>query len=133
MIDFFWGLNLSCVQTILNLLLTNLHNGWALLPLCIDLRQLMQFALLLLLVAPLAGLAAPIEKPSSPHHLAYVEELPNKLSPTRYRRWRHHGHLTFRLARVLSCSGQTNQQDSSANTNVHPESVDNRNAIAWVG
>lgn len=117
-----------------NLLLKNLYNGWALLPLCIDLRpQTMQFTLLLLLAAPLAGLAAPIEKPSSPRHLDHVEELPDKLSPTCYCRWRHRGHLTFRLARLLSCSGHTDQQDSSANTNVQTESVPNRSAIAWVG
>lgn len=111
----------------------NLHNGWILLPLCIDLRpQVMQVAFLLLLVAPLAGLAAPIEKPSSFYHLDDAEEFPNELSPTCYRRWRHHGHLTFRLAHVQSCSGQTDQQDPSANTKVHPKFVHKR-PVPWVG
>lgn len=93
----------------------------------------MQVALLLLLVAPLAGLTAPIEKPSYRYHLICVEKSPNELSPTCYRRWRHHGHLTFRLARVQSCSGQTDQQDSSAYTYVHPESVHSRGGMPWVG
>lgn len=111
----------------------NLRNGQTLLRLYIDLcPQVMQVALLLLLAAPLAGLAAPIEKPSSRYHLICVEKSANELSPTCYRRWRHHGHLTFRLARVQSCS-ETDQQDLSANTHVHPDSVYNRGAIAWIG
>lgn len=93
----------------------------------------MQITLLLLLVAPLAGLAAPIEKPSSPYHLVNAEAVPNELSATCYRRWRHHGHLTFRLARVQPCSGRTEQKDSSASTNVHTKFLHNKRAIPWVG
>lgn len=94
----------------------------------------MQIALLLLLVAPLAGLAAPIEKPSSPYHLVKNgEAVPSELSPTCYRRWRHHGHLTFRLAHVRSCSRQTDQQVSSAKTNMDHKPVHNRRAIPFVG
>lgn len=117
-----------------NLLLANLHDGWTLPLFCIDLHaQLMQTALLLLLVAPLAGLAAPIEKPSSTYHHINAEAVPNNSPPTYYRRWRHHGHLTFRLARVQPCSGRTNKQARSANKNMHPEFVHNRHAIPWVG
>ena len=120
------------VYNIFNLVLKTLHTGWPLLTLCIDLRpKVMQVALLLFLVAPLACLAAPTEKPSSRYHLICIEKSPDELSPTCYRRWRHHGHLTFRLARVQSCSAD--QQESSANTNVHPEFVHNKGAITWVG
>lgn len=74
LIEIYWAFHPSCVQNIRKSILSNLHNGWAPLPLCIDLRpQLMQITLLLLLVAPLAGLAAPIEKPSSPYHLVNAE------------------------------------------------------------
>ena len=93
----------------------------------------MQTTLLLLLVAPLAGLAAPIEKPSSPYHLPNAETVPNDLPPTYYRRWRHHGHLTFRLARVQPCSRRINKQARSANKNVHPKFVHNRHPIPWIG
>ena len=93
----------------------------------------MHAALLLLLVAPLAGLAVPIEKPSSPYYLVNADAIPSDSSPTCYRRWRHHGHLTFRLARVQSCGSRTDKKASSANPNLHPNPVFNRNAIAWVG
>ena len=93
----------------------------------------MQTALLLLLVAPLAGLAAPIEKSSSPYHLVNAEAIPNGSSPTCYRRWRHHGHLTFRLARLQPCSGRVQRQGSSARIPVHPRYVHHRHAIPWVG
>lgn len=119
--------HLSCVQTYFKVILSTLHNGWPLLPLCIDLRlQVMRIAFLLLLVAPLAGLAAPIEKPSSPYLLVNAQAAPNEISPICYRHWRHHGHLTFRLARVQPCNGRTEQQYSSANTNGF-------RAIPWVG
>ena len=95
--------------------------------------QVMQIALLLLLLAPLAGLAAPIEKPSSPYHLVNGNAEASDFSPTCYRRWRHHGHLTFRLARVQSCSGRSHRQDSSTNTNGYPESIHNKRAVPWVG
>ena len=95
-------------------ILSNLYNGWTLLPICIDLcSQVMQIAFLLLLVAPLAGLTAPVERPSSPYYLVNADAFSS--SPTCYRRWRHHGHLTFRLARVQSCSERTIKQVSSAN------------------
>lgn len=93
----------------------------------------MQIALLLLLVAPLAGLAAPIEKLSSPYHLVNTEAIPNEKSPTCYRRWRHHGHLTFRLARVQSCGGRTDKRRSSTNTNMFPKPLHNRHALPWIG
>lgn len=93
----------------------------------------MRIALLLLLVAPLTGLAAPIEKPSCIYRLINGEPIPNELSPTSYRRWRHHGHLAFRLARVQSCSGRINISNPPANTNMRTELVHNRRAIPWDG
>ena len=76
----------------------------------------MRIAFLLLLVASRAGLAAPIEKPSSPYLLLNAQAASNEIPPICYRHWLHHGHLTFRLARVQSCNGWTERQDSSANT-----------------
>ena len=93
----------------------------------------MQTAVLLLLLAPLAGFTAPIEKPSTPYHLVNAETLPTGSSPTCYRRWRHHGHLTFRLARVQSCSRRTVKQDSSADTTVHSKVLHSRRAVQWAG
>lgn len=126
---------LSCLQIDFKILLTTLSNDGLLLSFCIDprrpCRQVMRIAFLLLLVAPLAGFPAPIKKLSSPYHLVDAQAIPNDLSPTCYRRWRHHGHLTFRLSRVQSCSGRTDQQGSSANTNAHPKL--GHRAIEWVG
>ena len=112
-------------------------NGRILLPLfLIDLcPQVMQTALLLLLVAPLAGLAAPVEKPSTPYYLVNAEGIASDFSPTCYRRWRHHGHLTFRLARVQSCSRPTDDKRDSPTRGgtVDSKYMHHRHAIPWVG
>ena len=126
--------HLPCVSNSSKLLFADLYNGWAFLSLCIDLcYQVMQTALLLLLVAPLAGIPAPVEKPSSPYRPINAEANPGESSPTCYRRWRHHSHLTFRLARVQSCSRQTDRRGPSTRTNVHPKYRHHKHAISWVG
>ena len=64
---------------------------------------------LLLHVAPLAGLAAPIRRVSYPYTIFNPVE-PLKDPPICYQRWRYHGHLTFRLARLESCRAWTLEQ-----------------------
>ena len=70
----------------------------------------MRLAIVLLLhVAPLAGLAAPIHRVSYPYTIfGPVESL--KGPPICYHRWRYYGHLTFRLARLESCRAWTVEQ-----------------------
>ena len=64
---------------------------------------------LLLHVAPLASLAAPIHRVSYPYTIfSPVGSL--KDSPICYHRPRYYGHLTFRLARLESCRAWTVQQ-----------------------
>ena len=75
--------------------------------------------ILLLLVVPVAGLAAPIEKHSTPYQIFSPSTFPLDSSPICYRRWRHHGHLTFRLARLHSRGGVCNQHNSPDNANIH--------------
>lgn len=61
--------------------------------------------MLLLLVAPLPGMSAPIERHSIPYHIFESNAFPLDASPVCYRHGRHHGHLTFRRARLDTCSG----------------------------
>ena len=64
---------------------------------------------LLLCVAPLAGLAAPIHLVSYPYTtFGPVGSL--KDPPICYHHWRHYGHLTFRLAHLESCRAWTVEQ-----------------------
>ena len=64
---------------------------------------------ILLLLAPLAGLAAPIQRVSYSYTIVNpVETLQGP--PICYHRWRYHGHLTFRLARLDSCRAWTVEQ-----------------------
>ena len=92
------------------------NNGSPIYIFCSNLHsQVMRIALLLLLLGPLACLAAPIERPSSPYYVLDSGGLPSEESPTCYRRWRHHGHLTFRLARVRTHCRMYNEQKSSTN------------------
>lgn len=65
--------------------------------------------ILLLHVAPLAGLAAPIQRVSYPYTIfSPVGSLEDP--PVCYHRGRHYGHLAFRLARLESCRAWTVQQ-----------------------
>lgn len=64
---------------------------------------------LLLHVAPLAGLAAPIQRVSYPYTIfSPVESLDGP--PICHHRWRYYGHLTFRLARLEFCRAWTVEQ-----------------------
>ena len=70
----------------------------------------MRFLIVLLLhLAPLAGLAAPIQRVPYPYTIFSPVGSP-KDTPVCHHRWRHYGHLTFRLARLESCRAWTVQQ-----------------------
>lgn len=97
---------------------------------------------LLSLMVPLAVLAAPVEKHSTPYHIFGPSAFPLDSSPICYRRWRHHGHLTFRLARLDTCPGMSDQPDSAEDKNINCQSgescLDSRRipkmvASKWVG
>ena len=75
--------------------------------------------ILLLLGASLAGLAAPVSRHSSPYHVFGPNSFPVDSPPLCYRRWRHHGHLTFRLARLDSCSEASEQRSGFDNTYIN--------------
>jgi len=80
--------------------------------------------ILLLLVAPLAGLAAPIVRHSSPDHIFRPKVFPRDSSRLCHRRWRHHGHLTFRLARLDSCSEVSDQHIHAHTAESRPDPRD---------
>ena len=67
------------------------------------------FTVLLLHLAPLAGLVAPIPRVPSPYTIFGPLGSP-KDTPICHHRLRHYGHLTFRLARLESCRAWTVQQ-----------------------
>ena len=70
----------------------------------------MRFNIVLLLhVAPLAGLAAPIQRLSYPYTI-FSPGTSLKDPSIGYHRRRHYGHLTFRLARLEFCCAWTVQQ-----------------------
>ena len=75
----------------------------------------MRFAIVLLFQALYhASLAAPIQRTSYQKYTSSPVGNP-KDSPICYHRWRHHGHLTFRLARLESCGAWTVQQTTTTN------------------
>ena len=89
---------------------------------------------LLLHVAPLAGLAAPIQRVSYPYTI-FSPTGSLRDPPICNHRWRHYGHLTFRLARLEPCRAWTVQQATttymdSANREAEPCS---RKSEAMVG
>ena len=82
------------------------------------LPQIMNIAMVLLLLgASLAGLAAPVSRHSLPYHIFGPNSFPLDSPPICYRRWRHHGHLTFRLTRLDSCIGVFDQRTPFDDTN----------------
>lgn len=81
---------------------------WPLLPIhTINIHQLPMITaiMFLLLTVPLPGMSAPIEKHSAPNHIFGSNAFPLDSSPICNRHGRHHGHLTFRRARLDTCNG----------------------------
>ena len=92
------------------------------------------FTILLLHVASLVGIAAPIQRVSYPYTI-FSPAVSLKDPPVCHHRWRYYGHLTFRLARLESCREWTVQQATtmymdSANGEAEHYS---RNSKAMVG
>ena len=102
---------------------SELHNGALITSSMLKYHLFMMLSytfFILLFLAPLQCVAAPIDKSPSLYHVIEPTSTADS-SPPCYRRWRHYGsHLTFRLARLHTCCSSPEQQHSFVAERIHP-------------
>jgi len=128
----------SAYATTQNLDQCMVHNGRTAYPLTLNIQfQMMLLCPFLLLVAPLAGLAAPIGKRHSHYYILDPRTHPREGFPSCYRHWRNHGaHLNFRLARLHTCGSRPEQRYVRLNQDTarpRPLSVSKKTGISFRG